>query len=177
MSQQHIELWKQAAQAFDQRHSMLDASQMQAATPCNGWCVEELVQHAMGTQTGMAAPLVNAEVAEGAEWPAVRDAMNAALEVEGALDGMTNHPAFGEVPKSMLLGIATGDLLLHSWDLARAIGADETLPAEAVQAVHMGLQQFPEEVMRGEGMFGPALEAPADADAQSQLLAFAGRQV
>lgn len=177
MSQQHIDLWKQAAAAFDQRFEATEASQMEAATPCDEWCVQDLINHAVGTQMGFVAPLVGAEVAEGAEWPAVRDAMSAALEVEGALDGMTNHPAFGEVPKAMLFGIGTSDLLVHSWDLARSIGADETLPAEAVQAVHMGLQQFPEEAMRGSGMFGPALEAPADADAQTQMLMFAGRQV
>ena len=32
------------------------------------------------------------------------------------------------------VGIVTNDLLVHTWDLARSIGADETLPPDAVEA-------------------------------------------
>ncbi len=177
MSQQHIDLWTQAADAFDQRYQAVQEAQWEAQTPCDEWNVKALVDHAVGTQIGFAAPVVGAEVAEGADWPTTRAAISAALSAEGALEGTTQHPAFGEVPKSMILGIGTSDLLLHTWDLARAIGADETLPAEAVTACHMGLQQFPEDMMRSPGFFGPKVECAADADAQTQMLSFAGRQV
>ncbi len=177
MSQQHIDLWKQAADAFDQRYQAVGEAQWEAATPCDEWNVRALVDHAVGTQVGFAAPVVGAELAEGADWPSARDAISAALAAEGALDGTVDHPAFGEVPKSMILGIGTSDLLLHAWDLARAIGADETLPAEAVTACHMGLQQFPTEMMRQPGFFGAEVECADDADAQTKMLSFAGRQV
>ena len=177
MSQQHIDLWNQTADAFDQRYQAITEEQMAAATPCGEWAVNELVDHAVGTQVGFAAPVVGAEVAEGADWPTARDAIRTALAAEGALDGMVDHPAFGQVPKSMILGIGISDLLIHTWDLSRAIGADETLPAEAVQATHMGLQQFPAEMMRSPGFFGAEVECAPDADAQTQMLSFAGRQV
>ena len=83
----------------------------------------------------------------------------------------------GEVPKTVPLGISASDLLIHTWDLARAIGADEQLPAEAVSAAYGGLQRFPEPMMRAEGMFGPALDATDDADEQTKMLRFSGRQV
>jgi uncharacterized protein (TIGR03086 family) len=177
MSQQHIDLWKQAADAFDQRYQAVTEEQWASPTPCDDWAVKELVDHAVGTQVGFAGPVIGVELEEGAEWPAIRDAMTAAISAEGALEGMVDHPAFGQVPKSMILGIGTSDLLLHAWDLARAIGADETLPAEVVQACHMGLQQFPPEMMRSPGFFGPEVECAADADAQTKMLSFAGRQV
>ena len=44
-------------------------------------------------------------------------------------------------------------------------------------AAHAGLQRFPEQAMRRAGMFGPAIEAPADADEQTRMLGFAGRAV
>ena len=40
----------------------------------------------------------------------------------------------------------------------------------------MGLQRMPEQMLRGEGMFGPAIEVPEDATDQEKLLGFVGRQ-
>lgn len=177
MSQQHIDLWRQTADAFDQRHQAISEAQWAEGTPCSEWAVKELVEHAVGVQQMFAGGMVGAELAEGADWPAVHGAVSTALETEGVLDGMTNHPMMGEVPKSMLFGIATNDLLLHTWDLARAIGADESLPEEAVMACYMGMQKMPQEGIRAEGRFADAIECADDADTQTKLLMFSGRQV
>lgn len=176
MSQQHIDIWKSAAEAFDQRYQAI-GEQWETSSTCEGWNVRELVDHAVGTQAQFTCGVVGAEVAEGAAWPDVYSAINTALETEGVLDGMTNHPAMGEVPKGMLFGIATTDLLIHAWDVARSVGADETLPAAAVSACYSGLQKMPEEMMRSGGRFGQAQAAADDADEQTQMLAFSGRQV
>ena len=164
------------ADAFDARFKAIDKAQWAAATPCDGWSVHELVQHATGTQVSFGGAL-GAQVAEGADWKTARAAMAEALAKPGAIDGTANHPAFGEVPKTMLVGIATTDLLIHTWDLARAIGADETLPADAVAAAHAGLQGLPADVIRVPGRFDAAIEVPDSADAQTKMLSFAGRKV
>jgi len=52
------------------------------------------------------------------------------------------------------MGLATADVLVHGWDLARAIGADDTMPAAAVEAVHMGLSQATAEMIRNPQVFG-----------------------
>lgn len=176
MSQQHIELWKQTSEAFDQRYQALTPEQMAAASPCEGWTVKDVVDHAAGVQLGFAGGMVGAEIPEGADWPTVKSALDEAVAVEGCLDGMTNHPAFGEVPKAMLFGIATSDLLIHTWDLARGAGLDETLPAAPVTASYMGLQKMGDGV-RSHGMFGPEVPCADDADEQTKLLSYAGRQV
>lgn len=155
----------------------MNDDQLAADTPCEGWCVQDLVDHAVSTQINFAGGLVGADIPEGADWPAARDAIRSALGNEGVLEGMTEMPGMGQVPKMVPFGIAASDLLIHTWDLARAIGADETLPAEAVAATHAGLQRFPEQAMRSSGMFSGAVESAADADAQTQMLNFAGRTV
>ena len=177
MSQQHIDIWNASAEAFSQRYDAITDEQWSASTPCAGWTVKELVDHAVGTQVQFCGGLVGADIPEGADWPTARDAIAAAASAEGALDGMTELPGMGTVPKMVPFGIASSDLLIHTWDLARSIGADETLPEAAVAATHAGLQRFPEEAMRGEGMFGAAIDCGPDADAQTQMLSFAGRQV
>jgi len=93
------------------------------------------------------------------------------------LEGTTDMGPMGEVPKTVPFGIAASDLLVHTWDLARAIGADETLPADAVSAAYAGLQRFPEPMMRAPERFGPAIECADDADEQTKMLSFAGRTV
>lgn len=174
MSQQHVDVWNQAADAFDAAYQAI-GDQWSAATPCTEFDVSALVEHTLGAQH-MGAGLIGAEIAEGADWPSTRDAMRSALSAE-ALAGTTNFPPMGgEVPKGMLFGIMTNDLLLHTWDLARAVGADETLPAESVSACYTGLKMMPDEMMRAEGRFAPAIEAPEGADEQTQFLCHSGRQ-
>lgn len=176
MSQQHIDIWNTAADAFTQRYDAITDDQWEAATPCGQWTVKELVDHAVGVQVGYTGGLVGAEIPDGADWPAVRDAIQAKIGNEGVLEGMTEMGPMGTVPKTVPLGVSASDLLIHTWDLARAIGADETLPPEAVAATMAGLQRFPEPMMRSEGMFGPQVECADDADEQTKMLAFAGRQ-
>ena len=174
MSQQHVDLWNQTAAAFDERYKAITEEQWSASTPCEGWTVKDLVEHTVGVQGGMVAPTFGIDVPEGAEWPAIHAAISAGLTAE-SLAGTTEFGPMGTVPKGMLAGIATNDLLLHTWDLSRAIGADDTLPAEAVTACLGGMKMFPE-AMR-EGRFSAAIEIGDDADEQAQLIAASGRQV
>jgi uncharacterized protein (TIGR03086 family) len=72
--------------------------------------------------------------------------------------------------------IVTGDVFTHTWDLARATGQDEALDPAQVQVMLGSIGAMPEEALRSEGMFGPALDAPADADDQTRVLAYFGRR-
>jgi uncharacterized protein (TIGR03086 family) len=68
-----------------------------------------------------------------------------------------------------------GDVLVHTWDLARATGLDEALDPEEVTRMLHGLEPL-DEVLRASGHFGPKVDVPADADEQTRLIAFTGRQ-
>jgi hypothetical protein len=52
-----------------------------------------------------------------------------------------------------------GDLLVHTWDLARATGHDERLHPEACAMVLANLEPI-DEFLRTSGMYGPKLEPP-----------------
>jgi hypothetical protein len=58
--------------------------------------------------------------------------------------------------------------------LARAVGADERLDPELVERAHKAAIPM-EELIRSSGMFGPSVEIDDDADPQSKMLAFFGR--
>jgi hypothetical protein len=88
---------------------------------------------------------------------------------------------FAGIPKQELVAFLIGDLLIHSWDLARSIGADEALPPDAVEATMAGLHHVPLELLRGRNplgqpMMGPAIDISDDASIQDRMLAFAGRR-
>jgi uncharacterized protein (TIGR03086 family) len=81
------------------------------------------------------------------------------------------------MPAEQMIGRLTcTDVLVHTWDLARAVGGDETLDADAVAGAFSGLKPM-DAMIRMPGVFGPKVDAPSDADEQTEFLTFLGRTV
>jgi uncharacterized protein (TIGR03086 family) len=167
---------------FTERLLGVGLDQWTLPTPCEEWTVRDLVAHVINTQRrvlGLLGGSVTSADPESdllAQWSeasvalldAVRDPARAAIEVE-AFAGPTR---FGQ-----LVGdLACSDTVVHTWDLARATGQLETLDAGAVEHCADVIAGFGEAIRRPGG-FGPPLDCPADADAQSKFLHFAGRAV
>ncbi len=168
-------VWGQAADNFERHLEAVTDEQWAAPTNCGEWTVKDLVDHAVGAQARIGGA-IGADSAPTDEWSDIRSKITTALGDPANLEGNLEGGPFNGMPKHQLLGIAVGDLLIHSWDLACAIGGDRTLPDEAVEAVHLGLSRLPPQMMRSPNMFGPEIEVPADASAQDKLLGFVGRQ-
>lgn len=167
------DMWQQAAAKWNEVSAQVGDADLAKPTTCSDWTVQDLVDHAMHWQ-GAGGGVLGAGTEPGQDWATVEPALAAALQDPANLEG--NAEQFGDMPKQGVAGLITGDLLVHCWDLARSIGADDTLPVEAVEATLMGLQRMPEAMLRSDTMFGPAVEVAADASLQDQLLAFVGRQ-
>lgn len=139
-------VWGQAAAKWSEVAGQIGEADWDKPTTCPDWTVRDLVDHAMHWQAA-GGGVLGADVTPGDDWatiqPAVEQAFQDPSNLEGAAEG------FGGMPKQGVAGLVIGDLLVHSWDLARSIGADETLPSEAVESTFMGLQRLPEEMLRG----------------------------
>ena len=83
--------------------------------------------------------------------------------------------SFGTLPAADYLMQLFADYLVHSWDLARAVGGDEVLPPELVEACAVWFAEV-EDSYRDSGAIGPRPPLPPDADPQQRLLAAFGRQ-
>ncbi len=110
---------------------------------------------------------------------AYRAATAAAIEAfaaPGALERTVHHPA-GDIDGPTFAGVRIGDLTIHSWDLASAIGADDSLPLSLVEAVLASLEPM-RPIIGSVGVFGagPSDNLPADADSQTRMLDLAGRR-
>lgn len=168
------QMWGMVAARWAEVNDQIGEEDAAKSSTCDGWCVQDIVDHAIGWQIA-GGNVLGAGIPEGADWTTIQSAMTAALSDPANLEGKAE--GFGGMPKQGVAGMIIGDLLVHTWDVARSIGVDETLPEEAVQSTLMGLQRMPEPMLRAENMFGPAIEVAEDASPQEQLLGFVGRQV
>jgi uncharacterized protein (TIGR03086 family) len=165
-------------------------AQLTRATPCEDWDVTALVRHvAVGNE--MAIALIDGCSKDEAfayldrefggedivSW--CRSSVSAQMTRMLAVtdwDAIVHHPV-GDVPTSQLTGFRTGDLTLHAWDLASAIGADDSLPEELAALVYESLKPM-EPFIAQIGIFGegPSGSIGDDADVQRRLLDFTGRR-
>jgi uncharacterized protein (TIGR03086 family) len=103
---------------------------------------------------------------------AVMDAVTDSEQASKTVGGM-----FGEQPFETLVGrLVCANTLVHTWDLARAIGVDEQLDPDAVTHCAGFLTPIDESIRRPGG-FGTRIDPPSDADEQTRFLNFCGRAV
>jgi uncharacterized protein (TIGR03086 family) len=87
---------------------------------------------------------------------------------------VTTHLSFGDIPGREYVMQLFADHLIHGWDLARAIGADETLPPELVEACAAWFAGV-EGMYRGAGVIASRVPVADGAPPQDRLLAAFGR--
>ena len=176
-----LALWRRVSDGFSQRLDAVEPDDYSKATCCDGWDVAALVEHAIGAQRMVPKALgatgdIDATGDNLAEvWNTVRAAADTALSVPGAFDQSVKLP-FGEMRAEDGFGFPFGDLLIHTWDLARAVGASDRLIPEACTIALAQLEPI-DGLIRGPAVFGPKLEPAPGADIQDRLLAFVGRRV
>jgi uncharacterized protein (TIGR03086 family) len=163
-------------------------SHLDAATPCDEWSVRRLIDHMLAAQEMFAAGASGGTIAPptgpppdlvrgdpAAQYERARkatiDAYAEPLVLAGTVKGVS-----GDVPAMQVVGIAFCDQLIHGWDLARATGQDDSMPAEFVAVAWQLLDGQIPDAARGPGKnFKAAVAVPHDAGDQDKLLAYCGR--
>jgi|SRR5689334_23702082 uncharacterized protein (TIGR03086 family) len=174
-----VVLFERAATNAASMVEQVRPEQRGAPTPCAEWHVDALVTHMTGGTTYLLTamglePDVSSE-GDGAYRAAVTRCVEA-LRVPGALDGRCMSPAGFEWSVGEAAAGTAMDQLVHTWDLAVAIGGDRVLDPELVEAiVAMFIPQMPE-IGRAAGIVGPEIMVSGDASAQDRLLGAMGRQ-
>jgi uncharacterized protein (TIGR03086 family) len=180
----------------ERRLDAVGPDQWNLSTPCTDWTVFDIARHLV-VGNKMAALLVTGagrddtlahlkawHQADGALEPAAliaafrtsADEQAEALRQPGVLELTVHHPV-GDIPGAQLLRFRVGDMTLHAWDLARAIGADERLDPELADDVYTSM--LPMAPFIGTlGMFGsgPSGDVDEGAAVQARLLDLSGRR-
>jgi uncharacterized protein (TIGR03086 family) len=182
-----FQAYRQALDGFGATLAAVGDGQWHAPTPCADWDVRTLVNHLVNENRWVPELLAGKTVAEvgdafdgdllgddpEAAFTSSAQVAVAAASGEGVLT-RTTHLSFGDVPGAEYLSQVFADALIHRWDLARAIGADDRLDPELVE-VCAGWFAEREDAYRRAGAIGPRLPVPDGADAQTRLLAAWGR--
>jgi uncharacterized protein (TIGR03086 family) len=174
--------YSRIADGFTTRLESVPPGAWTNASPCSDWTAHDVAKHVVDTTRRLLTRLSGGDPTPPdtdedlvAAWKVESEAVKAALtdpdRAATKVQGLG-----GEQPWEDLIGsVMCADTLIHTWDLARATGQDERLDPAGVEAAHAFLTPN-DEMLRVPGGMGPRIDPPADADAQTQLLCFVGRQ-
>lgn len=164
------------------RAGRVSSERWEAPSPCAGWSARDVVCHVVelaataaeqaGGPSRTSVPSVDDDPVEA--WRVASANLVAVLEDPDKAAQVVEAP-MGPRPVEMLAAGLCNDLLVHTRDLRRAAGLDETLDPEEVRVSFEQLRPM-EGAMRASGVGGERIDVPANADEQAQFIAFMGRQ-
>ncbi|MGC7099223.1 TIGR03086 family metal-binding protein [Amycolatopsis lurida] len=171
-----------ALDRFEELLTKVPADGWERPTPCDKWAIADLAAHVI------AVVRLSRELVLGADFPAAgelareadpvaawREARQAIEDVLAKADPTTEVAApAGRVPlRTMLDTFFLTEILVHSWDLATALGVPPALDQELVRKVDEYVRPFGG--AGTEGVFEPAVESAHEADEITRLMNQLGR--
>ena len=177
------ERFRRVAGRFTDRANEVPEGAWENPAPCDGWTARDVVDHLVTWVPGFLSSSAGIVIEPGppvafdpaGAWINFADQLQALLddpEIAGReIDG---GPIGKQTVESAIGMIVVGDVLLHTWDLARAAGLDESLDPAIVTEMLIGMQPM-DDMLRQSGHYGPKVEVPDDVDDQTKLIAFTGR--
>ncbi|GGS98200.1 TIGR03086 family protein [Planobispora rosea] len=182
---------------FLARVHAVPADRWDRPSPCAGWTARDVVTHVINGHRGIIAavhgiaprPSYGVGLSDMAGAPAAgpdADLAAAYAEARAGLRDILTDPhlaatplpftPIGPVPVEQAADVVGAlELLVHTWDLARAVGGDETLDREAVIRTHERLRPHYAALQATEA-FGAQVAPPPGAGPQTAFLCFTGRR-
>jgi len=162
----------------------VDAGEFALPTPCSGWDVRATLDHLIGASWMFT--LVNQGETVGEDAGRIGDenpvtaltnaaqANVASWRTPGAFDGDRTFP-FGTFPAAAAAMMNLSEVVVHTWDIATALGTDATIDPAAAEMVYAFYQPLSLDQYRAHGAFGAEVRVDADASPADRLLALLGR--
>ena len=176
------ERYRLTAGAFDARVQATPPDSWNGGSPCTEWKARDVVAHVVDNHrrliaevAGVESKPMTADEDPKAAWTSAYATMRELTEDPEAMARSVQGP-MGPMPlEQMLPQFVCMDMLVHTWDLARAVGGDERLDEESVQDAYETLKPM-DTMIRQPNVFGPKLDPPPGADVQTEFLYFLGRR-
>ena len=183
LSGESHDLFLQSVALFDSRVAATPSDGWGQPSPCEGWTARDVVSHVVMNLRALQAALDGADffavfgqTVEGDVVEAWDEQASRAPALIGEASESDSVSVGGNLaPVSMIVDGLMRDLVIHTWDLARAVGGDERLPDPMVVAATDAMAMVGPDA-RGPGLYGFEVPAPPGADAQTRLLALSGRR-
>jgi uncharacterized protein (TIGR03086 family) len=186
--------FRRAADGFQARIASTPADRWDSPSPCPGWTARDLVAHVINESRRILAtvrgvepaplhgvgladmgsvPRLDQDADPAAAWEKISAELTAAIDDPACATAELPTPV-GPVPFAGIIEALPEDVLIHTWDLARATGGDDRLDPDLVAHVHAHLRPM-DEALRQPWAFGPKVTPPPGADPQTEFLCFVGR--
>jgi len=163
----------------------VDAGQLALPTPCAQWDVQATLDHLIGATWMFALVNQGRAVGEdaggiGGDDPvaALTDAAGANVvswQAPGAFDGDRTFP-FGTFPAVAAAMMNLSEVVVHTWDVATALGADATIDPAVATMLDEFYGSISLDPYRAHGAFGVEIPVDLDAPPADRLLARLGRR-
>lgn len=178
----------EALDLFTDRVHAIRPEQWDAPTPCTEWTVRDLVNHLAVEQMWVPPMLAGSTVEEVGDafdgdrlgedpvgvWDRAAATAQEAFGAHEALD-RTVQLSFGSTAAHAYCAQMIADLVVHAWDLSRAIGAEEHPSKELVDFTLHEVEPYADD-LSGSGLFAKPVPPPPGADTWQKLLAKLGRR-
>jgi len=186
-----VDLHDRCGQRFATLVAGVGAKQWHDKTPCSEWDVRALVHHLVYEQVWV-PPLFEGQTPsevgdrfegdlmgdDASRWPDVVSSSiqkaHAVVAQPGSLE-QTVHLSFGDTSGPEYVTQLTADFAIHSWDLARATGQDDTIDPDAVALLFPWVKANAE-LLAGSGIFGSPVDPGPDRPDEVRLLGLVGRR-
>ncbi|WP_245155021.1 TIGR03086 family metal-binding protein [Nocardioides sp. 1609] len=173
------------AAGFTERVEGADrAGAWDAPAPVEGWAARDVVRHLVEWFPGFLRGGTGIELPAGPSvdddpvgaWRSQADAVQGLLDDPASADLVLSNPHVGDVPLPEAVSrFYTGDVFMHTWDLARATGQSEALDVDLCASMLAAMEPM-DELLRASGQYGPRVVVADDADPVTRLMAFVGRR-
>jgi uncharacterized protein (TIGR03086 family) len=136
-------------------------------SPCDEWDARAVLEHVIGFHDVLLLRPLGLKPDRPRDdpprrWELTYDALEKAFELKIGPNAVAVLPN------------VTRDVLVHTWDLARAVGADDRLDSRWCEHFYVALPTEPQ-ALSASGMFEAPVPIDDRSDAQSKLLARLGR--
>lgn len=176
------ERFRRIAGSFADVLDAVPADRWDAPSPCEGWVARDVVAHLVDW---VPAVIGRSGLDLGGGPDPVDDPAGAWAHLADALQGALDEPEVAArtfdagPPGTLSIGqaidmLVTGDVLVHTWDVAAAAGIDVRLDPVVTGQMLAGMEPM-DELLRSSGHYGPKVTLAEDASDQDRLLAFTGR--
>lgn len=184
--------YRRRADAFERLIAGVRPEQWTDPSPCAKWSARDVVDHIVSMHGYMLRPL-NRGLSPA---PAVaEDPLGAFRAARADIEAVLGDPDLATVEAETHNGamtierhideVVSDDIVLHSWDLARATGQDDAMHPADLERLWAAIRAIPPELMEqyrtpgafgpGVEVFGPEVKVPDDAPLQHRLLGLIGR--
>ena len=167
--------YRRVAAQFDARVRAMPDEGWDSPAPCEGWVARDVVAHLVEWvpfvigRGGVEFPVLDATTDPVGAWTAFDATLQAALDDPEVAGRRFDAGPPGEMTVEAAISmLVVGDVLIHTWDLARAGGLDDTLPADLVTEMLIGMEPL-DDMLRASGHYGPRVIVADDADDQTKL--------